>query len=199
MSSLNMQESELWEISRQLIGFNTVSAGSNVMAAEYLANYLEENGFAVRLLTEEVAGVQKANVIAWAGPKVSDGLIVSGHTDVVPFDGQPGWKSDPLVLQTDGQRIFGRGVSDMKVFLAQALLAAKRHPLDTLKRPLVYIFTCDEELAGQGAARLIKTIPELFNNYPLPTVALIGEPTNSEIFTAHKVQVPAETYVHAEG
>ena len=57
MSSLNMQESELWEISRQLIGFNTVSASSNVMAAEYLANYLEESGFAVPLLTEEVAGV----------------------------------------------------------------------------------------------------------------------------------------------
>jgi acetylornithine deacetylase len=194
-----MQESELWEISRQLIGFNTVSASSNVMAAEYLANYLEESGFAVRLLTEEVAGVQKANVIAWAGPKVSDGLIVSGHTDVVPFDGQPGWKSDPLVLQTDGQRIFGRGVSDMKVFLAQALLAAKRHPLDTLKRPLVYIFTCDEELAGQGAARLIKTMPELFNNYPLPTVALIGEPTNFEIFPAHKGYVLFDIFVHGKG
>jgi acetylornithine deacetylase len=199
MSSLNMQESELWEISRQLIGFNTVSASSNVMAAEYLANYLEESGFAVRLLTEEVAGVQKANVIAWAGPKVSDGLIVSGHIDVVPFEGQPGWKSDPLVLQTDGQRIFGRGVSDMKVFLAQALLAAKRHPLDTLKRPLVYIFTCDEELAGQGAARLIKTLPELFNNYPLPTVALIGEPTNFEIFPAHKGYVLFDIFVHGKG
>jgi acetylornithine deacetylase len=199
MSILNMQDSELWEISRQLIGFNTVSASSNVMAAEYLANYLEESGFAVRLLTEEVAGVQKANVIAWAGPEVSDGLIVSGHIDVVPFDGQPGWKSDPLVLQTDGQRIFGRGVSDMKVFLAQALLAAKRHPLDTLKRPLVYIFTCDEELAGQGAARLIKTMPELFNNYPLPTVALIGEPTNFEIFPAHKGYVLFDIFVHGKG
>jgi acetylornithine deacetylase len=195
----NIQESELWEISRQLIGFNTVSAGSNVMAAEYLANYLEESGFAVRLLTEEVAGVQKANVIAWAGPEVSDGLIVSGHIDVVPFDGQPGWKSDPLVLQTDGQRIFGRGVSDMKVFLAQALLAAKRLPLDALKWPLVYIFTCDEELAGQGAARLIKTMPELFNNYPLPTVALIGEPTNFEIFSAHKGYVLFDILVHGKG
>ncbi|HET7639081.1 MAG TPA: M20 family metallopeptidase [Ktedonobacteraceae bacterium] len=199
MSILNIQASELWEISRQLIGFNTVSAGSNMLAAEYLANYLEDSGFAVRLLAEEVAGVQKANVIAWAGPEVSDGLIVSGHIDVVPFDGQPGWKSDPLVLQTDGQRIFGRGVSDMKVFLAQALLAAKRHPLATLKRPLVYIFTCDEELAGQGAARLIKTIPELFNNYPLPTVALIGEPTNFEIFPANKGYVLFDILAHGKG
>src|ERR1700730_12943042 len=98
MSSLNMQESELWEISRQLIGFNTVSASSHVMAAEYLANYLEESGFSARLSTEEVAVVKKANVIALEGPEVSDGLIVSRHIDVVPFEGQPGWKSDPLVL-----------------------------------------------------------------------------------------------------
>src|SRR6266487_894007 len=153
MSSTHIQESELWEISRQLVGFNTVSAFSNVVAAEYLANYLEEGGFAVRLLTEEDHGVQKANVIAWAGPEVPDGLIISGHIDVVPFEGQPGWKTDPLVLQTDGQRIFGRGVSDMKVFLAQAMVAAKRHSLEALKRPLMFIFTYDEEIAGQGSAR----------------------------------------------
>jgi acetylornithine deacetylase len=199
MSSTDIQESELWEISRQLISFNTVSAFSNVVAAEYLANYLEDSGFAVRLLTEEDHGVQKANVIAWAGPEVPDGLIISGHTDVVPFDGQPGWKTDPLVLQTDGQRIFGRGVCDMKVFLAQALVAAKRHSLQALKRPLMYIFTYDEEIAGQGSARLVRVMPDLFNDYPLPTVALIGEPTDFEIFPAHKGYVSFDVYVRGKG
>ena len=199
MSSLSIQQSELWEISRQLVGFNTVSALSNVIAAEYLADYLERSGFSVRLLTEDVHGVQKAMVIAWAGPEVPGGLIISGHIDVVPFDGQPGWKSDPLVLRAEGQHIFGRGVSDMKVFLAQALVAAKRHPLNTLRRPLMYIFTCDEEVAGQGSERLVKVLPHLFNDYPLPTVAIIGEPTNFEIFPAHKGYVTLDINVHGKG
>lgn len=199
MSSLSLQQSELWEISRQLVGFNTVSALSNVIAAEYLADYLERSGFAVRLLTENVHNVQKAMVVAWAGPEVPDGLIISGHIDVVPFDGQPGWKSDPLVLRTEGQHIFGRGVSDMKVFLAQAIVAAKRHPLNALKRPLMYIFTCDEEVAGQGSERLVKVLPQWFNNYPLPTMAIIGEPTNFEIFPAHKGYATFDISVHGKG
>ena len=136
MSSNSVEQSELWEISRQLVSFNTVSAYSNVDAAKYLANLLEDSGFMVQLLRETIQDVEKAMVLAWAGPKVPGGLIISGHIDVVPFDGQPGWTSDPLVMHTDGQRIFGRGVSDMKVFLAQAVLAAKRYPLNRLKRPL---------------------------------------------------------------
>jgi acetylornithine deacetylase len=199
MSSLSLQQSELWEISRQLVGFNTVSALSNVTAAEYLADYLERSGFAVRLLTESVHNVQKAMVVAWAGPEVPDGLIISGHIDVVPFDGQPGWKSDPLVLRTEGQHILGRGVSDMKVFLAQAIVAAKRHPLNALRRPLMFIFTCDEEVAGQGSERLVKVLPQWFNNYPLPTVAIIGEPTNFEIFPAHKGYATFDISVYGKG
>lgn len=199
MSSNSIQQSELWEISRRLIGFNTVSAYSNVEAAEYLANLLEDSGFVVRILKETIQDVEKAMVLAWVGPEVPGGLIISGHIDVVPFDGQPGWTSDPLVMHTDGQRIFGRGVSDMKVFLAQAVLAAKRHPLSKLKRPLMYIFTCDEEVAGGGAERLIKVIPHIFGTYPLPSVALIGEPTNFDIFPAHKGYAAFDVCVRGKG
>lgn len=74
----------------------------------------------------------------------------------------------------------------MKVFLAQALMTTRRQPPAALRRPLVFIFTCDEEVAGQGAERLVKVLPDLFSNYPLPTLALIGEPTDFEIFPAHK-------------
>src|SRR5260370_21090818 len=144
-------------------------------------------------------GGEKATVLAWAGPPVPGGLIISGHTDIVPFAGQPGWTSDPLVLHTDGQRIFGRGTSDMKVFLAQAILAAKRCSLRTLIRPLVYIFTCDEELAGQGAERLIKILPQLFSAFPLPAVALIGEPTNFDVFSAHKGYAAFDIDVRGKG
>jgi len=182
-----------------LVGFNTVSAYSNVDAAKYLANLLEDSGFTVQLLKETIQNVEKAMVLAWAGPKVPGGLIISGHIDVVPFDRQPGWTSDPLVMHTDGQRIFGRGVSDMKVFLAQAVLAAKRHPLNKLKRPLMYVFTCDEELAGQGAGRLIKALPHLFDTYPLPSVALIGEPTNFDIFPAHKGYATFDICIRGKG
>jgi acetylornithine deacetylase len=199
MSGNSVQQSELWEISRQLVGFNTVSAYSNMDAAEYLANLLEDSGFAVQLLKEMIQGVEKAMVLAWAGPKVAGGLIISGHTDVVPFDGQPGWTSDPLVMHTDGQRIFGRGVTDMKVFLAQAVLAAKRLPLKKLKKPLMYVFTCDEEIAGQGSERLINVIPKLFDTYPVPSVALIGEPTNFDIFPAHKGYAAFDICIRGKG
>ncbi|QBD83075.1 acetylornithine deacetylase [Ktedonosporobacter rubrisoli] len=199
MPGAPIQESELWELSRQLISFNTVSSLSNVAAAEYLANFLENIGFSVQLVKETVQNVEKANVLAWIGPQVPGGLIISGHIDIVPFEGQPGWKTDPLVMSTDGERIFGRGVSDMKVFLAQAILAAKRTSLQSLKRPLMFIFTCDEEVAGQGAGRLIHVIPELFHDYPLPRVALIGEPTNFDIFPAHKGYASFDIVVHGKG
>jgi acetylornithine deacetylase len=197
--SISIQHSELWELSRQLVGFNTVSSASNVQAAEFLAHSLEESGFAVRIMSEDVAGVQKANVIAWGGPEVPGGLIISGHTDVVPFIGQEGWRSDALVLQSDGQHLYGRGVADMKVFLAQALVAARRHPPRTLKRPLMFLFTCDEEVAGQGAERLVRVLPDLFSGYPLPALALIGEPTNFEIFPAHKGYALFDVVVRGRG
>ena len=92
----------------------------------------------------------------------------------------------PWKCALEDDTIFGRGVSDMKVFLAQAVLAAKRYPVNQLKRPLMFIFTCDEELAGQGAQSACPELPELFANYPLPEVALIGEPTGYNIFSAHK-------------
>src|SRR5579864_4530532 len=171
VNNKSVQQSELWEVSRKLVSFNTVSALSNVQAAEYLASMLEEQGYNVRVLKEMVEDVEKANLVAWAGPEVPGGLILSGHMDVVPFEGQPGWRSNPLELHMDGDLIFGRGVSDMKVFLAQAILAAKRYPVNQLKRPLMFILTCDEELGGQGAAQLVQELPALFADYPLPAVA----------------------------
>ncbi|HEY4384904.1 MAG TPA: acetylornithine deacetylase [Ktedonobacteraceae bacterium] len=194
-----LEQSELWELSRQLVSFNTVSALSNEQATTYLANYLEDLGFVVRLVHEVIDGVEKATVLAWIGPEVPGGLIISGHTDIVPFEGQPGWTVDPLRLSHDEQRIYGRGVSDMKVFIAQALLAAKATSLYALKRPLVFIFTCDEELAGQGSERLVKLLPELLPDYPLPDVALIGEPTNFAIWPAHKGYASFDILVHGKG
>jgi acetylornithine deacetylase len=199
MNSVNVQQSELWGIASNLVSFNTVSMYSNLPVAEYLANYLDERGFLVQLLTQKVYNVAKATVVAWAGPPVPDGLIISGHTDIVPFDKQPGWRSDPLHMYHDGENIFGRGVTDMKVFLAQSVLATKKFALNTLRRPLVYIFTYDEEIAGQGSGRLLSVLPDLFKDYPLPKVALIGEPTGFEIYPAHKGYATFDIRVHGKG
>ena len=96
----SLQQSELWEVSRQLVSFNTVSALSNVQAAEYLASMLEDQEYTVRMLKETVNNVEKANLVAWAGPEIPGGLILSGHMDIVPFEGQPGWRSNPLEMCT---------------------------------------------------------------------------------------------------
>lgn len=199
MSSANIQQSELWEIASRLVSFNTVSQYTNVPAAEFLANYLDDCGLTVQLLMQDVYDVSKATVVAWAGPPEPDGLIISGHTDIVPFDKQPGWKSDPLLMHQDGDRIFGRGVTDMKVFLAQAVLACKDLTMSSLRRPLVYIFTYDEEVAAQGSGRLVSLLPNLFKDYPLPKVALIGEPTSFDIYPAHKGYATFDVRVHGKG
>jgi acetylornithine deacetylase len=197
----DIQHSELWEVASRLISIDTVSAHSNMEAVDFIANYAQEAGLHVRVLQDDIEGVKKGSVIAWAGPAVEHGLILSGHTDVVPFAEQPGWRYDPLKMQLDGERIYGRGVSDMKVFLAQALVAAKRQKLDQidqLKRPLVFLLTYDEEVAGQGSGRLVKQLPEVFKEVPLPTVALIGEPTDFEIFPAHKGYASFDIRVHGK-
>ncbi len=199
MSSANIQQSELWEIASKLVSFNTVSQYTNVPAAEFLANHLDDCGLTVQLLMQDVYDVSKATVVAWAGPPEPDGLIISGHTDIVPFDKQPGWKSDPLLMHQDGEQIFGRGVTDMKVFLAQAVLACKDLTLSSLRRPLVYIFTYDEEVAAQGSGRLVSLLPNLFRDYPLPKIALIGEPTGFDIYPAHKGYATFDVRVHGKG
>ncbi len=89
--------------------------------------------------------------------------------------------------------------TDIKAFLAQAVVAAKRVSLAKLRRPLVCIFTCDEEVAGQGSGRLIKVLPQFFTDYPLPTLALIGEPTSFAIFPAQKGYATFDVVVRGRG
>lgn len=199
MSNIDIQKTELWDVASQLIRFDTVSAKSNLEAAQYLANYLEDAGLTVQILTDYVQGVKKASVLAWAGPQIPGGLILSGHTDVVPFEGQPGWKTDALEMQFDGNRIYGRGVADMKVFLAQAMVAAKKYAHTNLKHPFMLIFTYDEEIGCRGAGSLVKSLPRFFQDYPMPEYALIGEPTDFEIVPAHKGGVGLEIRIQGRG
>src|SRR5262245_65902903 len=172
----------LREIASHLISFDTVSSKSNVAAMEYLGSHLDSHGFHVSFQRTDVAGVPKVNVVASAGPAEPDGLIISGHVDVVPFTGQPGWQRDPLRLEIGDTRVYGRGTSDMKIFLAQCVAAAAQLDLATLKRPLVFIFTADEEVGCIGAGRLLPVLLTLLGRTPQPRLAWIGEPTSYQVF-----------------
>jgi acetylornithine deacetylase len=176
----------LHEVASRLIAFDTVSSKSNAQAMEYLGDHLAGRGFRVSFQRVEVAGVAKVNLVACAGPAEPDGLIISGHVDTVPFEGQPGWERDPLRLEVEDTRVYGRGTSDMKGFIAQCLDATARLNLATLKQPLLFIFTADEEVGCLGAARLVPALPEILNEVPQPRLAWIGEPTSYQVFHTHK-------------
>ncbi|MGE0822813.1 MAG: M20 family metallopeptidase [Candidatus Binatia bacterium] len=176
----------LRELASRLVAFDTVSTKTNTEAMEYLGAHLADHGFHVELHRVEVDGVSKVDLVAYAGPTEPDGLIVSGHIDIVPFAGQPGWERDPLRLDIDDTRVYGRGTSDMKVFLAQCVDAAAQLDLTSLQRPLVFIFTSDEEIGCLGAARMLPALPQLLGRIPQPWLAWIGEPTSYEVFHTHK-------------
>lgn len=163
-----------------LIAMPTVSSESNLAVISYIADRLGAAGARVEILTD--ASGQKANLFATLGPEVSGGLLLSGHTDVVPVEDQP-WSSDPFaMLERDG-RIYGRGTCDMKGFIAACLTK-----LDVLKAaarelPIHFAFTHDEEIGCLGARDLVKVLKPRDIR---PALALIGEPTGMKVIEGHK-------------
>lgn len=184
---------------RRLIAFDTVSARSDVAAAEFLAERLDGLGFRTQFQRIEIAGVPQANLVAWAGPPKRDGLIVSGHIDTVPFSGQPGWTREPLTMALDGDRIYGRGTSDMKGFLAQCIAAAAKIDRASLARPLVFVLTASEEVGCLGARAAGPHLAEILGDTPVPKLAWIGEPTSYAICHAHKSIGSFEIRVEGRG
>jgi len=91
----------LYQVATRLVAFDTVSAKSDLDAMEYIASELRPRGFKTALQTVELLGVSQANLVAWVGPPRADGLIISGHVDTVPYDGQPGWEREPLKLELE--------------------------------------------------------------------------------------------------
>ncbi len=178
--------SYLQEVAGSLVAYDTVSHNSNVEAMNYLSNCLDGHGFTVALQDTEVGGVTKSNLVATAGPPEEDGLILSGHVDTVPFVDQPGWTREPLGLKVEDDRVYGRGTSDMKVFLAQCVDAAAQIEIKKLARPLVFVFTADEEVGCLGSRRLLPALTDCLKEVPKPSLAWIGEPTSYKVFHSHK-------------
>ena len=184
---------------RRLIAFDTVSSNSNLEAAQFLANRLDRAGFKTIFQPVQIAGVKHANLVAWAGPPVRDGLMLSGHIDTVPFEGQPGWTRDPLKAEVDGDRLYGRGASDMKGFIAQCIDAALKLDRRSLKRPVVFLFTADEEIGCRGAELAGPEMSRILGELPTPRLCWIGEPTSWGICHAHKCIGSFEIRVQGRG
>nr|WP_034159828.1 acetylornithine deacetylase [Sphingomonas sp. ERG5] len=164
----------------RLVAFDTTSRDSNLALIEYVEAMLNGLGVASRRVANPEG--TKANLYATLGPSVPGGVVLSGHTDVVPVDGQP-WSSDPFVLTRRGDRLHGRGTCDMKGFLALALATAPDFARADNARPVHFAFSYDEEIGCLGAPSMIR---ELVTELPPPAAVVVGEPTNMEVVSGHK-------------
>jgi acetylornithine deacetylase len=169
----------------RLVAHPTLFSASVLPMASELAERLEAVGMRVERLE---AGPGKCNLVATAGPPDVDGLVLSGHMDVVPVEGQP-WTSDPFTMVRRGDRLVGRGTCDMKGFLAAVVTALEITPPRDLRRELSVVFTCDEEVGCLGSSILADQL--LATGRRLPALALVGEPTSFRIFRMHPGHVTA--------
>lgn len=168
----------------RLIAFDSVSRHSNLPLADFIADYLDRPGITVERLPNEDG--DKTNLVAVAGAGRGrgdrDGLVLSGHMDVVPAD-EAEWQSDPFTLTERDGRLFGRGSSDMKGFLALAINRLATADLDRLTAPLALVLTYDEEVGTRGARRFAEAWPDPAG---LPRRTVIGEPTGLRVARMHK-------------
>jgi acetylornithine deacetylase len=164
----------------RLISFDTTSSGSNLPLIDYVENFLASYGVRSQRISNSQGS--KANLFASIGPGSRGGIVLSGHTDVVPVTGQA-WTSHPFTLARRDGRLYGRGTSDMKSFIALALAAVPQLQKKSLRRPVHFAFSYDEEIGCLGAPDLIRCILE--HGY-LPMAAIIGEPTSMQVVNSHK-------------
>ncbi|HMB75767.1 MAG TPA: acetylornithine deacetylase [Kiloniellaceae bacterium] len=179
------------EMIERLIAFDTTSAKSNLDFIDFVEAYLAEHGIAGRRTSESDG---KANLLASIGPAVPGGIVLSGHSDVVPVTGQT-WSSDPFTVAQRGDRLYGRGTSDMKSFIAIALALVPEMQAAGLARPIHLAFSYDEEVGCTGVGPMINLIAR---ELPRPAAVVIGEPTSMQLVTAHKGIAVFETAIRGQ-
>jgi acetylornithine deacetylase len=178
-----------FEIMEKLISFPTVSRDSNIPLVDWVADYLAGHGIESHRYIDP--NQPKHAIFAHVGPWEEGAMVLSGHTDVVPVDGQP-WDTDPFsVVEKDG-KYYGRGTCDMKGFDALALWALVEGKYSTLKRPLQIALSFDEEIGCTGAPPMIAAIQPVL---PKGTAAIIGEPSTMQAVTGHKGGIGFDTHV----
>lgn len=164
----------------KLVSFDTVSRNSNLAFIDFVGALLKEHGIEGRLVHNDER--TKANLLATIGPRVEGGIVLSGHTDVVPVDDQE-WHTNPFdVVEKDGL-LYGRGTADMKSFLAIILGSLETLTAAPIKTPIHLAFTYDEEVGCLGAPSLIRL---LNRELPKPRAVIVGEPTEMKVVSAHK-------------
>jgi len=168
------------DILARLIAFDTTSRNSNLELIAWVEDYLGVRGIASRRVAN--ADGTKANLYAVIGPDVAGGVVLSGHTDVVPVDGQP-WSSDPWVLTKRDGKLYGRGTADMKSFAALALAHVDEMLAAPLRRPVILALSYDEEIGCLGAPSMIAELAALPQR---PAAVIVGEPTMMKVVSAHK-------------
>ena len=165
----------------RLVGFDTTSRNSNLALIEFVRDYLDRLGVASELVFDDEGG--KANLLATIGPAERPGLVLSGHTDVVPVDGQD-WSSDPFRCSARDGRLYGRGTADMKGFVATALALVPEFLERRLRAPLHLALSYDEEVGCKGAPRLLDHLASHLPAQPFGCV--VGEPTAMRVANGHK-------------
>ncbi|MEM6604769.1 MAG: acetylornithine deacetylase [Pseudomonadota bacterium] len=172
LSSVDMLE--------RLVGFPSVSRDSNLPLIDWVEDYLQPFSPTCRRTWNEER--TKANLFVAIGPEVAGGVVLSGHTDVVPTDGQD-WHTDPFKLTEQNDRLYGRGTCDMKGFSAVFLSRLSTLNIAVMKRPLYLALSYDEEVGCIGVDRMVD---DALEHFPKPAFAIIGEPTTMQIVRAHK-------------
>ena len=174
----------------RLIAFPSVSRDSNLDLIAYVREFLGGVGIETLLVHNEDG--RKANLWASIGPKDVPGIVLSGHTDVVPVEGQA-WSSDPFRMEKRNGNYFGRGTADMKGFIACCLRAAEMAAQRKLHTPINLAFSYDEEIGCVGVRRLL----DILKDAPVkPRLCIIGEPTLMQAVTAHKGKLGFRVTAH---
>jgi acetylornithine deacetylase len=177
------------DILARLVAFDSTSRNSNIPIIEWVEHYL--NQFNVPHQRIDYEEGKKTNLYATIGPDVAGGIVLSGHTDVVPVDGQD-WSSDPFTLIERDGKLFGRGSADMKGFLAVALALVPEMLQYDLRIPIHLAFSCDEEVGCKGVRPLVDYLKHRTSK---PSAAIIGEPTLMKVVNGHKSAVRYSTEV----
>lgn len=167
------------EILSKLVSFNSISANSNLDMIAYIEDFLVTCGCRTHKAYDPTG--KKAGIFATLGPE-GQGVLLSAHTDVVPVVGQD-WHSDPFILTRVGDKVFGRGTTDMKGYIASVLALVERASQCQLHEPLKVVFSYDEEIGCVGIHHIIeKLVPAIGQ----PRMCFVGEPTQMQVATGHK-------------
>ncbi|MFM2366209.1 MAG: acetylornithine deacetylase [Pseudomonadota bacterium] len=182
------------EILSRLLAFDTVSNKPNMALMDYVQGLLADAGIASKLIPND--GETKANLYATVGPAGLGGVMLSGHTDVVPVEGQS-WTVPPFALTEQDGRLYGRGAADMKGFVACAIVAMTEAARRPLKTPMHLALSYDEEIGCMGVRSLI----DMLQTAPVrPRMCIVGEPTGMQVATGHKGKIALRaTCVGREG